>query len=236
MCLGGVMKNAKGFSLIEILVVTVILIILSSLTVFYLSPQRRQIKSDDAARSVFNTMRQARILSISRRIYYAVVINTSEAEQTTVLNNSTLSLKFPGNSVSLVSMGLLATQNDEKIQNISIYPKDVMINPSNAVDYPIPPTSAFPNLEAGFTTAAFPSNIFVCYFDPGGRVLDRAQENGNQIYRTFYFCPQAEKKAGVNTLSTNTVQALTRALTLYGASGGVSFWRYEQNAWKTTRQ
>lgn len=230
------MQREKGFSLIEILVVTAILVILSALTVFYLVPQRRQIKSDDAARSVFNTMRQARILSITRRLYYAVVINTSEAEQTATLNNSTLNLKFPGNSVSLVSMGLLATQTDERIQNVSIYPKDVMINPSNATDYPIPLAStAFPTLEAGFPNAAFPSNLFICYFDPGGRALDKAQENGNQIYRTFYFCPQAEKKAGVNTLSTATVQALTRAVTLYGASGGVSFWRYEQSAWKTNR-
>lgn len=231
------MKREKGFSLAEILVVVVILVFLSALSVFYLLPQRRQIKSDDAARSVFNTMRQARILSITRRLYYAVVINTSEAEQTTTLNNSTLNLKFPGNSVSLVSMGLLAAQNDEKIQNISIYPKDVMINPSNATDYPLPSaTTAFPALEGNFPQATFSSNLFVCYFDPGGRALDKAQENGNQIYRTFYFCPQAEKKGTTNTLSTATIQALTRAVTLYGASGGVSFWRYEQSAWKTNRQ
>lgn len=231
------MQQAKGFSLIEILIVTVILVILSSATVFYLLPQRRQIKADDAARAVFNTMRQARILSITRRLYYSVVINTSEAEQTMTLNNSTLSLKFPGNSVSLVSMGLLSSQTDENIQNVIIYPKDVVINPSTSPDYPIPATSAFPTLEAGFTPAAFSSNLFVCYFDPGGRALDRAQENGNQIYRTFYFCPLAEKKGGTtNTLTTATVQSLTRAITLYGASGGVNFWRYEQSAWKTTRQ
>ncbi len=232
------MQNTKGFSLLEILIVTVIIIILSAASVLYLLPQRRQTKSDDAARAVFNTMRQARILSITRRLYYAVVINTSETEQSATLNNSTLGLKFPGNSVSLVNMGLLSTQNDEKVQNVIIYPKSVMINPSTSSDYPIPATSAFPALEASFTPAIFSSNLFVCYFDPSGRALDSAQENGNQIYRLFYFCPQAEKVNGTgpNTLSTNTVQALTRSISLYGASGGVNFWRYEQNAWKTSRQ
>jgi len=232
------MRNIKGFSLIEILVVTVVIIILSATSVFYLLPQRRQIKSDDTARAVFNTMRQARILSITRRLYYAVVINKNETEQSLTLNNSNISLKFPANSVSLVNMGLLSAQNDEKIQNVTIYPKDVMINPSPSLDYPIPAASNFPTLESGFPTAAFPSNLFVCYFDPSGRALDRAQENGNQIYRTFYFCPQAEKAGGTgpNKLSVATVEALTRAITLYGASGGVNFWRYEQNTWKTSRQ
>jgi prepilin-type N-terminal cleavage/methylation domain-containing protein len=234
------MRNKKGFSLIEILVVTVIIIILSAVSVFYLLPQRRQIKSDDTARALFNTIRQARILSITRRLYYAVVINKNETEQTLTLNNSTLNLKFPGNSVSLVDMGLLSAQNDERIQNVIIYPKDVMINPEPfpSADYPIPATSAFPTLEASFARATFSSNLFVCYFDPSGRALDSAHENGNQIYRTFYFCPQAEKAGGTgpNKLNAATVQALTRAITLYGASGGVSFWRYEQNAWKTTRQ
>jgi len=32
------------------------------------------------------------------------------------------------------------------------------------------------------------------------------------------------------------MNALTRAITLYGATGGVSFWRYEQNQWKNNRQ
>lgn len=229
------MKYKKGFSLVELLVVAFIIIILSALTVFYLAPQRRQVKADDAARAVFNTMRQARILSITRRVYYGVVINTSNLEQTVTLNNSTTSLKFPGHSVSLVSMGLLANQADQRIQNTIIYPEDVMINPTDTVNYPLPAVTTFPTLESGFTVATFPSSLFTCYFDPSGRVLDKAQESGNQIYRIFYFSPEAERKGSVtNTLTPDTVRALTRAITLYGASGGVNFWRYDQNNWKTT--
>lgn len=225
------MDKTKGFSLVELLIVIIILATLTTMTVLYLAPQRRQLKADDAARAFYNTARQARILSITRRIYYAVVINTAETEQNLTLSNSTISLKFPGNSVSLVDMGSLSSQTDERIQNVSIYPRDVTINPIKT-DYFIPDkTAKFPPLERTFTDDIFSSNTYVFYFDPAGRALNGATESANQLYRTFYFCPQKESNSNAQGMN-----ALTRAITLYGATGGVSFWRYEQNQWKNNRQ
>lgn len=232
------MLKTKGFSVLEVLVVTFILLVFVGLTVFYLAPQRRQIKTEDAARIVYNTMREARILSITRRIYYGVVINTNATPQTISLSNSTLSFTFPAKSVSLVDMGLLNNQTDQHIQTTSIYPNDIVINPSDTVNYYIPNKTGFPALEASFPDGVLPSNnMFICYFDPAGRVLDAATEQGNQIYRIFYFCPQQENKgAATNTLTSATVQGLTRAITLYGATGGINFWRYESPNWKSNRQ
>lgn len=226
------MYKTKGFSLVELLVVIIILATLTTMTVLYLAPHRRQIKADDAARAFYNTARQARILSITRRTYYAVVINTAETEQNLTLSNSTLSLKFVGNSVSLVDMGSLSSQTDERIQNVNIYPRDVIVNPTDAVAYFIPnKTTKFPPLERTFTDSAFPSNTYVFYFDPAGRALNAATESANQLYRTFYFCPQKESNSNAQGMN-----ALTRAITLYGATGGVSFWRYEQDQWRNNRQ
>jgi hypothetical protein len=79
--------------------------------------------------------------------------------------------------------------------------------------------------------------MFICYFDPAGRALDSATESGNQIYRIFYFCPEQENKgAATNTLNSATVLGLTKAITLYGATGGINFWRYESPNWKSNRQ
>src|SRR5438552_16341817 len=109
------MRQHSGFTFFEVLVVLLLFLILATLSILTLAPHRRQVKTDDAASAVFTLMRQARIQAITRRQFYAVVINTAGTDQTIPLNNSTKNIKFNSKSVSLVDMGSITTQTDEEI-------------------------------------------------------------------------------------------------------------------------
>src|SRR5262245_6539503 len=99
------MKENYGFSLIEVLIVLLIVTVLITLSVIALAPSRRAVKTDDAVNMLFSSMRQARLQAITRRQFYAVVVNASQNNQTLRLNNSTQDLTFLANSISIVDMG-----------------------------------------------------------------------------------------------------------------------------------
>lgn len=218
------MKKYKGFSLIELLVVFIILAILTTVTVLTLNPTRRMVKTEDGAAAVFNIMRQARIQSITRRQFYGVVVNTANTDQTLTLNNSNINLTFLTQSVSLVDMGELAP-GDEVIILTKQLPPDVIVNASY---FPIP-NMDFPAPERNFTKYDFATGPFVTYFDPAGRAVTLADGTGTQTYSTFYF----------SSFDIDLTQGptLLRAVTLYGATGGVKLWRYlpagAPNKWST---
>jgi prepilin-type N-terminal cleavage/methylation domain-containing protein len=208
-----------GFSLIEILVALVILAILVTLSIITLAPFQRSVKTDDAAGVLYTLMRQGRLQAITRRQFYAVVINLATSDQNVQLNNSTKSLRFLAQSITLVDMGRSSVQNDEEITFSKKLPRDIIINAqSNLPDK----TVAFPSPERSFLAHNFstgsPSNLFACYFDPAGRVVNSADGAGTQEYKIFYF-----SAPDINLSKSPT---LLRAITLYGATGGLKFWRY----------
>jgi prepilin-type N-terminal cleavage/methylation domain-containing protein len=212
------LKQNPGFSFVELLITLLILAVLVTLSVLTLAPFRRSVKTDDAAGAVFTLMRQARILAVTRRQFYTVVINTSSLNQVIPINNSTKSIRFAAQSVSLVDMGRIAPQDDEELVLTKRLPLDVKVNAATG----LPASTAFPQPEQSFSifnfSGATPSGAFVCYFDPAGRAVNKADGTGTQEYRIFYF---SSSDVDVNKSAT-----LLRAITLYGATGGLKFWRY----------
>jgi len=208
------MKRQKGFTIVEILVVIVILGILTALTITSLNPNRRMIKTEDAAASIYNIMRQARIQSITRRQFYAAVINTAPTDQAVTLPNTGVTLTFLAQSVSLVDMGELAL-GDEKISLIKQLPTDVIINASF---FSAPPNVDFPVPERSFSKFDFSTGAYVTYFDPAGRAVNAIDGTGTQNYSVFYF-----SSFDIDQTKSPT---LLRAVTLYGATGGLKFWRF----------
>jgi prepilin-type N-terminal cleavage/methylation domain-containing protein len=208
-------KRDSGFSLIELLVALLILSILVALSVLTIVPFRRSVKTEDAAGLLFTVIRQGRLQAITRRQFYAVVINTSITNQSMQLSNSTKSLNFLSNSVSLVDMGRASIQNDEEISLARKLPEDVNLNGTS-----LPASTAFPLPERNFTVHDFSGgNLFVCYLDPAGRAVNSADGAGTQEYRTFYFSSF--------DIDVSKSATLLRAITLYGATGGLKFWRYD---------
>jgi prepilin-type N-terminal cleavage/methylation domain-containing protein len=212
------MKRNSGFSIAELLVVLIIASVLLSLALTTLTSNRRAVKTDNGARAFYSLMRSGRIQAITQRQFYAVVVNTGSAAQSLTLSNSTLSLSYPAQSVSLVNMGSILSTNDETIVQTEFIPTDVTVNATSG----LPVITAFPALEQSLPVQNFatsvPANTFVCYFDPSGRAVDAATNNGNQVYRIFYF--------SASDANTATNPTLLRAITLYGATGGLNYWRY----------
>src|SRR6185369_877651 len=122
------LKQNLGVSLFELLITLLILAVLVTLSVLTIAPFRRSVKTDDAAGAVYTLMRQARILAVTRRQFYTVVINTSSSDQVIPLNNSTKNIRFVARSVSLVDMGRLAPQDDEELVLSKRLPRDVLLN------------------------------------------------------------------------------------------------------------
>ncbi len=218
------MSRDKGFSLIELLLVVGILAILSTMVVLTLAPHRRMVKTEDAANALFTVMRQARILAVTRRQYYAVVINADVNNHVAgdiPLNNGNLppGSEYLAHSVSLVDMGAIAA-GDERIVLAKQFAQDIRIN--NTSD--LPPVTSFPITERTFTSPTLDTvnYSYVCYFDPSGKAVNRADNTGNPEYRIFAFSAPDAKMASAPTLM--------RAVTLYGSTGGLKSWRYIDNA------
>jgi prepilin-type N-terminal cleavage/methylation domain-containing protein len=207
------MKKFSGFSVFELLVVILIFSILATLAVLTLAPHQRMVKTEDGAGAVYNLMRQARIQAITRRQFYAVVINAGTTDQTLTLNNSNVPLQFLAQSVTLVDMGSFMP-GDESIALSKKLPIDVNIN---AAVFPSP-NPQFPVPEQSFNKYNFSAGPYICYFDPAGRAVNSADNNGTQNYAIFYF-------SSFDITPTQS-PTLLRAVTLYGATGGLKFWRF----------
>lgn len=221
------MARNAGFSLIELLVVVIVLAVLATLTIISINPYKRMVKTDDACRALYSSMRQARVQAITRRQFYGVVVNMATTEKAFKLSNSTKDLKFPARSVSIVDMGSINATDDEKVVNTNIIPETIKVGV--IADVPSKDT-AFPALEATFTqedlaaSGTIPANAFACYFDGSGRALNGATNAAVQIYRTFYF--------SATDITKTQSPTLLRAMTLYGSTGGLTFWKLDKtNKW-----
>src|ERR1044071_9124076 len=68
-------RSQKGFSTIELLIVAALVIVLTGMSVFMLSPQRRAYRSEDAAAQAANFLRDAYQRALSQRQTFRVQID-----------------------------------------------------------------------------------------------------------------------------------------------------------------
>jgi prepilin-type N-terminal cleavage/methylation domain-containing protein len=79
-------RQEPGFSVIEMMIVVLIILIISAMAIFALQPTLQNAKADTVMRQVLDQMRQAREYSIANRRYiqvtFPVVAGDSEIEMT----------------------------------------------------------------------------------------------------------------------------------------------------------
>jgi Tfp pilus assembly protein FimT len=156
-------QTAAGFSTIELLIVASLVIALTAISIFMLSPQRRAYRSEDAAAQTANFLRDAYQRALSQRQIFRVQIDRANRLIQIIDEN-----KLP--------------QGDEREVR-----RDVLIDEVN-FDPPVfdGTTLGPPAAPYNYPTAVYSSNLWTARFRSDGSVVDT---NGNLMSATLFFSP-----------------------------------------------
>lgn len=214
----------KGFSLIELMVVLVIISIAAGVSLFYFSAHKKLYLPDEQALKLVDMLQEARQRSLTQRRAMRVEIDVTENTARLINENSssTASDDVLINQMTLSSPGDISV--DSKPVNITASPDE---------------NSSLPTAQ--FKPSVYPKSVAhrVCTFRflPSGLVTDagtnevaaNAAVNGATLY---IWSPQ---KSATNEAD------IARALTISGTSGMIRMWEYKQsetdaNKWQDSRR
>jgi prepilin-type N-terminal cleavage/methylation domain-containing protein len=196
-------QGARGFSLLELLMVVIVTLIVAGMAVTRLLPNLQNQRSDVAMAQVEEQLRQAREYAIENRRYVQVTFPTAVvASQTQSQITMTQKNSLTANAGADV---VLSTVPIETPVQFYIY--------TGVVDTP----DAFGNSAAIYfeNTSGGPSGGM--YFQNDGELVDGSTFQA--INGTVFL--------GVSTLSTTSA----RAITVLGSTGRVRAWKYNGSAW-----
>ncbi len=196
-------RDARGFSLIEMVVVVMVALIISAIAIMRILPNLQNSRSDVAMAEVEEVLRQAREYSIQNRRYVQVAFKTvvvgsqSQAQITTTQINS-----LTANAGSNV---VLSTVTIEEPVQFFLF--------SGVIDTP----DAFGNGGAIYFESESGGPSGGMYFQNDGELVDG----------TTYQAINGTVFLGVSSL-TNTS---TRAVTVLGATGRIRAWKFNGSGW-----
>jgi hypothetical protein len=216
------LKNSeRGYSIMELVIVACIILIIVSVSVFAFASARKVYGSDEAAAQVHRFMRDAATRAMTHRQRARVYINTGTAPST--VSNATPAISCPAQSIMLIDENGASTGDEKLVRYETLYsPKLIKIaTPANLLTG----SSTVPAVPYNYSAATFPSGVWQAYFTASGQVTDVA---GMPLSATMYF---------YNPSTTNSNNAATlplvRALTVFGPTGNVRFWRYNPTSGTT---
>ena len=210
--------NARGFSLLEMMVVVLIVLLVSSLGFISLQPALKQERVSNAYNTVLSAMRLARDNAVAQRTSYMVVLNAA-----TIPHTITVSPTFAGFNGALKST-TYRLPDDIKFDVEPGIPTQNSKTPDSFG------TGSKP-IDFGYTASgAGAGGQNTIYFCPDGSAQDAAggagQCGGNLNSGVVYLARQGDLLS-------------SRAITVWGATGRIRGWRlYNQGAGGTvwTRQ
>jgi Tfp pilus assembly protein FimT len=155
--------RAAGFSTIELLVVAAIVIILTAMSIFMLSPQRRAYRSEDAAAQAANFLRDAYQRALSQRQTFRVQIDRANR------------------LIQIIDENRLPVGDEREVR------RDALLDEVN-FDPPVFGGTAVspPAAPYNYPAAAFASNVWTARFRSDGSVVDAS---GNLLSATLFFSP-----------------------------------------------
>ena len=204
-------SDEQGFSVSELLTVVAIIFILSAISIPYFLNYTKLYKSEDQALKVVDLMREAGQLALTRRRTIRFEIDLTE--------NAALIIDENG------------AAEDFRIKTIPLEkPLEVRLDMApDGVTAPAPPSYAdaeFVSDSLGHDfggTSVSGHQVWQARFRSDGTVIDG---NGNPISATLYFWPPITPGSTASRDGNGEV----RALTLFGGSGAMRYWRYKDGA------
>jgi type II secretory pathway pseudopilin PulG len=202
-------RQIAGFSILELLVVTLIGLILTTAAVIGLGGVRRNIKTVNAANVVASLLQQARRSAISSRTPYRV----------------RLQRRLTDNQDNIISIDVYnRTKDNYDLLRQEYLPRDVAIARPNNVALP---TAGLRPAEDSFRSTTFASNDTVTvFFNIDGSVTAGdffPRPAANPFSGSFFVADPPAINANTPTKSLG----LVRVVSFDSSTGGVKIWSYD---------
>jgi hypothetical protein len=207
-------KKEEGFSIIELCCVIAVILVLSGISLFYLSSNKKLYAAEDQAIQVSDILQEARQKSFTQKEVMRVEIN--------------MTLK----KIRLIEENDPAVATDDKVsREINFYGDEVVkfdSNPSNISGTSIPP-EVTPVTRAVFSTSSHPLSV-------GNSVCTlRFMRNGTVTNAGTNAIGAGAVPTGVAMFiwkpKGNTTEALVlKAITVGGGTGNLKMWNYNFNS------
>lgn len=218
------LKNQKGFSLIELMIVVIVLGVLSVISLMYLSNSQRLYKADDQALAIVDMLQEARQRSLTQREIIRVEIDMDDNVVRLIDEN----LPNDASDDQQLRSITLAPENEVTIDD---QPNNIILNPPE----PLPaPVAVF---QPSVYTPSVPHRVCTIRYASNGSVLDAgSDEDGNGAIPTGVTIHIWMPDEG------NVQNAkIARAITIIGSTGTVRLWEYdfsssEANKWIDSRR
>lgn len=209
---GSFKHGEKGFSVIELLIVFVVIMLIAAFSLFAMTSHKKLYKTDDQALKIIDVLRAASLRAVTQRQTIRVDINL------TTSNVQMIDENLPTVSTDDVVVRTLALENVAEVK-LSTAPLNVTALPPSPSNYPI----------AVFATSVHPlntsNNVCTIRFSRNGSVLNAGTNalgaNAAITSSTIYIWPPQDADP-TRARTTGSV----RAITIFGPTGNIRFWKY----------
>jgi prepilin-type N-terminal cleavage/methylation domain-containing protein len=206
-------KLQKGFSVVELVIVVAVMVIVSGMAIMSTSRPSTAARANNAADAVVNTLRQGRLLAITKRRNVLVTLSGTNQIQLTV---QTLPGEAPPTAIPLVQL------NDGIRNGLAFYVFPTLPNtPMGPLGFGNTTALDFEAVNGGTVGSAIMFSSSGSLVGVGGASVANyyALGNNNPINATIFIGVQGDA-------------ATARAITVTGATGRVRSFSWNGTAWK----
>ncbi|MBK9165652.1 MAG: prepilin-type N-terminal cleavage/methylation domain-containing protein [Acidobacteria bacterium] len=217
-------SSESGFSMMELLMVLAIILVLSSVSLFYLTAHQTLYKPDEQALLITDIFQEARQKSLTQRETHRIEINRTRKTVRLIDENTPATVD---DDAVIREMNLL----EDSVVSVGVKPGNIDVNPPEPL--PVP--------DAVFLPSNYPTSVgdsVATYrFMANGTVTNggnTATGNGAVVTggTVHIWSPNATEQANAD---------IARSITVIGSSGSVRLWEYDRsltttNKWKDSRR
>jgi len=217
-------SGESGFSVMELLMVLAIILVLSSLSLFYLTAHQALYKPDEQALLITDLFQEARQKSLTQRETHRLEINRTRKTVRLIDENTPATVD---DDAVIREINLL----EDNVVTVGVKPGNIDVNPPEPL--PVP--------DANFLPSNYPTSIgdsvATFRFMANGTVTN----GGNTATGTGAVVTGGTVHIWSPNKDVQSDADIARSITVIGSSGSVRLWEYDRsltttNKWKDSRR